>query len=105
MAGNSLRVKVKVVPGASGDKVVGWLADALKVRVRAAPEKGKANRAVETLLAGALAVDEACVKIVSGHSASRKVVEIAGVSEAEMRRRVKLLPITGAAATNASSRG
>ncbi len=33
-----MQVKVKVVPGASRDEVVGQLGDALKVRVAAPPE-------------------------------------------------------------------
>ena len=46
-----MRLELKVVPKASRDRVVGWLGDRLKVQVRAAPERGKANAAVEALLA------------------------------------------------------
>ncbi len=59
-------VKVKVVPGASRDQVVGQLGDALKVRVAAPPEDGKANKAVIRLLAGHFGVDRKRVRIVSG---------------------------------------
>ncbi|MFM7075771.1 MAG: DUF167 domain-containing protein, partial [Planctomycetaceae bacterium] len=51
------RLEVKVVPGSSRDQIVGWLGDALKIKVTAPPEKGKANERVVELLAGALGID------------------------------------------------
>jgi uncharacterized protein YggU (UPF0235/DUF167 family) len=38
---------IKVVPRAARDQIVGWLDGALKVRVAAAPEAGRANAALE----------------------------------------------------------
>ncbi len=68
--------------------VAGWLADALKVRVSAPPERGKANAAVESLLAEALGLARDCVRVVAGHGSPRKIVEIDGLSEAEVHRRL-----------------
>ena len=51
-----MRLAVKVVPKASRDGVAGWLGDALKVCVTAPPERGKANAAVERVVAHALGV-------------------------------------------------
>lgn len=67
-----LRLQIKVVPGASRESVE-WLGDQLKVRVRAAPEKGQANAAVEKLLMARLGT---AVNIVSGFASPRKIVEI-----------------------------
>ena len=47
-------IAVKVVPRAAKDEIVGWLEDALKVRVQAPPQDGRANRALEVLLAEAV---------------------------------------------------
>jgi len=47
----SARLKVKVVPGSSRDQIAGWLGDALKIKVTAPPERGKANEAVIEILA------------------------------------------------------
>ena len=43
------RLTVKVVPGASSSAIAGWLGDSLRMRLSAAPERGKANAAVEKL--------------------------------------------------------
>ncbi|MEK7839378.1 MAG: DUF167 domain-containing protein, partial [candidate division NC10 bacterium] len=49
-----MRLTVKVIPKSSRDSIAGWVGDALKVCVTAAPERGKANAAVEAVLADAL---------------------------------------------------
>jgi uncharacterized protein YggU (UPF0235/DUF167 family) len=79
---------VKVVPGSSRACIAGWLGETLRVRVTAAPERGKANAAVEELLAGALELSRDAVRIVAGHASARKVVELSGLSEAELRSRL-----------------
>jgi uncharacterized protein len=82
------RLSVKVVPKASRDAVDGFVGGALKVRVTAPPERGKANAAVEALLARTLGVARARVRIVAGHGAARKVVEVEGLREEEVRGRL-----------------
>ena len=75
---------MKVVPLAARDEISGWVGRALKVRVVAAPEKGRANQAVAKLLADALGVPAAAVRIVSGAASSRKIVEIDGLDRAAL---------------------
>jgi hypothetical protein len=84
-------LRVKVVAGASRDAIAGWLGDALKVRVSAAPERGKANAAVEALIARALGLPRGSVRVVAGETVPRKLVEIAGLTEAEVRERLERL--------------
>src|SRR5690606_7014967 len=84
-AAMSVKLRLKVVPGASREGVEGWLGDALKVRVRAAPEKGRANLSVEKLLAGYLGLPPAKVRVVSGFTAPKKVVEIEGLDPAALK--------------------
>lgn len=86
----STRLELKVVPGASTSEIAGWLGDALKVRVRAPPERGKANRAVESLLADALNLPQRAVRIVSGEGRAHKIIEIEELSLAEVRARLSV---------------
>ena len=83
-----VRLSAKVVPGSSRDEIVGWLGDALKVRVTAPPERGKANAAVVALIAAALGVAEGGVRVVAGHTSARKTIEIDGLTEAQVRFRL-----------------
>lgn len=67
-----------VVPGASRDEIVGEHDGALKIRVTAAPERGKANKAVARLLAERMPGRR--VTVVAGNTARRKQVLIEGVT-------------------------
>ena len=83
-----MKLHIKVVPKSSRNCVVGWIGDALKVCVTAPPEKGKANMAVEEVLAEALGLPKERVRIIAGMASTRKVVEVDGLEEAEMRHRL-----------------
>jgi hypothetical protein len=82
------RLSVKVVPGASQNKVMGLLGETLKVRVKAPPENGKANTAVLKLVADFLGVPVKRLCICTGHTSPSKVVEIQGMSNQELAGRV-----------------
>jgi uncharacterized protein YggU (UPF0235/DUF167 family) len=79
---------VKVTPGAGRDAVVGWLGDAVKVAVRAPAERGRANAAVERVLAAALGVAPGRVHIAAGGASPRKVAVVEGLDAAEVHRRL-----------------
>jgi uncharacterized protein (TIGR00251 family) len=77
-----------VAPGAAKPGVVGRHGEAWKVRVAAAPERGKANEAVLELLATTLAVPRASVTLVSGSASRDKIVELSGIPPEEIERRL-----------------
>jgi uncharacterized protein len=79
------RLSLKVVPGSSRDEIVGWLGDSLKVKVKAPPEKGRANEAVVALLADQLGVDPSSIAVVSGHGSPAKVVAVEGMADEAIR--------------------
>ena len=79
-------IAVKVVPGGSRDAIAGLLGDALKLKVAAPAEGGKANQAVCKLLARTLGRPVRDVRIVAGHSRPRKRIAITGLDAAALRR-------------------
>jgi len=81
-------IDVKVVPGGSRDQIVGPLAGALKVKVSAPPEGGKANKAVCALLADALGVAKRDVAVIAGRTRPAKRIEVRGIDADEARRRL-----------------
>ena len=91
--GDAVRLGLKVVPGASRDRIVGELGNVLKVAVSKPPEGGAANRAVIELLADALKIAARQIQLVQGQSSPRKVVLISGLSAEEIR--IRLARLTG----------
>src|SRR5207244_3263996 len=83
-----VRLDVHVRPGARKEGVRGWQAGVLRLDVTAAPEQGRANRAVTDLLAEALGVRKSAVALVRGRASRNKVIEVDGLSEDEVRRRL-----------------
>jgi uncharacterized protein len=84
---DSVRLDLRVSPGGSRAAVIGRHGDAWKVRVAAAPERGRANDAVVALLATTLGLRRPDVRIVRGTSSRNKTVELVGLTldEAESR--------------------
>ena len=80
------RLNVKVVPGSSRDQIVGWLGDALKIRVMAPPEKGKANEAVVEILAEKLGISTDDIEVESGRSSPSKVIAVTGMDDDAIKK-------------------
>lgn len=74
-----MEIRVKVVPKSSKTELAGHLPDGTwRVKVAAAPEKGKANRALCAFLAEHFGVAQSKVRIVSGETARVKRIQIDG---------------------------
>ena len=82
------RLRLRVSPGARRTELVGRHGDSWKVRVAAPPEDGRANDALVGLLAERLELPRRDVSVVSGHAGRDKIVELAGIAEAEAERRL-----------------
>jgi uncharacterized protein (TIGR00251 family) len=76
-----MQVAVLVTPKAGKDEVAGWHVDAngareLHVKVTAAPEKGKATKAVGKVLAAFFGVPKSSVTCVRGETSRHKMFEL-----------------------------
>lgn len=71
---------IKVVPGSSRTSIAGVLDGALKVKISAAPEKGKANQSLIAFLGKQLGVNKKAITIESGITNPHKTIRITGVS-------------------------
>jgi uncharacterized protein len=87
-SGGGLLVKLRVKPKARVDAILGIYGDVLKLSVKEAPERGRANEAVRRLLADALGLSLAAVAIVSGETSQEKTARIDGLGEETCRERL-----------------
>ena len=81
---------VKVVPGSSRTAICGLLDEMVKIKVSAAPEKGKANKCLLDFLAKQLGVRKNAVKIVSGKGNPVKSVQVTGISVVQLLNKLNL---------------
>jgi uncharacterized protein (TIGR00251 family) len=79
-AGNAVIFSVKVVPRSSKTAIAGLLGGMLKVKLAAAPEKGKANESLVEFLADILGVKRNTVSITSGLTSPVKTIQITGIT-------------------------
>ena len=83
------RVRVTVSPGAKRSEIVGRHGDGWKARISATPERGRANEALRELLVDVLGVSRTAVRIVSGHTSRRKIVEVDGIAASTAAQRLE----------------
>ncbi len=91
------RLVVRLTPRAGRDRIDGWDRDeagrpVLKVRVAAPPVEGEANAALVRLIAKALGVSKAAVRIASGDTARVKQLEIEGIEAEALTARLTPSP-------------
>jgi uncharacterized protein (TIGR00251 family) len=87
--GATVVLRVHVQPGAGRTAVVGRHGTALKVRVAAPPQAGRANDASAALLAETFGIGAAQVELVGGASSREKRFRISGVELDGFRRRLE----------------
>jgi uncharacterized protein (TIGR00251 family) len=83
--GEGVRFEVRAQPRASRTEVAGTHGEAIKIRLAAPPVEGAANAELIAFLARRLGVSKSAVRIVKGERGKNKLVEVAGVSEEQVR--------------------
>jgi uncharacterized protein len=85
-----VRFRVHVTPKSRADRIqADHATQVIRVRVTAAPESGRANEAVIALLRQKLGLPAGTLRIVGGAAERRKWVEVDGIEEAELWRRLE----------------
>jgi uncharacterized protein YggU (UPF0235/DUF167 family) len=79
-------VPVRVIPRSRSERIDAVRAGRLVLRVAAAPESGAANRAAQTLLAGALGLRTADVHVEQGSTSRDKTFSVPVAATAALQR-------------------
>src|SRR5205807_2940767 len=82
-------LSLHVQPRASRNAVVGWTGDTLNIRLTAPPVEGAANAACLAFLADLLDLPQSQLEILRGERSRNKVVQITGLTQDEVRARLK----------------
>ena len=79
---------LRVQPNAGRNEVVGFEEGVLRVKIAAAPVKGKANKELIDFLSKLLGVSKSSITIEKGHISRKKVIAIEGLSQDEVTKRL-----------------
>ena len=82
---DGVRFEVRVQPRASRTEFAGPHGEAVKIRLAAPPVEGAANAELIAFLAKRLGVSRSAVMIVRGERGRDKVVEVEGISQADVQ--------------------
>lgn len=80
-------IRIKVKPGSKTDELVAEADGTLKVKIRAQPIEGKANKYLVEYLAGVLGIPKSKVTLLKGETNSFKTLEI-DADEATVRQKL-----------------
>jgi len=81
-------IKVKVQPKAQQDEILGIKGDRLRLRVKAPPQKGRANQACINLLAKVLSLNKKEIKLISGLKAREKMFFIQNMKLDDLKEKL-----------------
>jgi uncharacterized protein len=79
---------IKAVPNAPRSEVIGWLGDALKIKIHAPALDGRANDALCEFLADELGLPKRAVTLVQGDKSRQKLLRIAGLTLPEVKAKL-----------------
>ncbi|MGB6607203.1 MAG: DUF167 domain-containing protein, partial [Atribacterota bacterium] len=89
ITGNDVKMKVKIVPGSSKNKIIGAYNNALKISIAAPPVEGKANKKCIAYLAKYFDVAKSKIEIISGQTGKNKLIKIYDISQEEFLDKIK----------------
>jgi hypothetical protein len=87
-AAPSCTLAIKAIPNAPRNVVVGWLGEALKVKIHAPPVEGRANEVLCEFLAGELGLSRRAVTVLRGDTSRQKLIRIDGLALAAVKAKL-----------------
>ena len=84
----SCTLAIKAIPNAPRTEIVGWLGNALKIKVHAPPLEGRANEVLCKFLADHLDLPRRAVNVLRGDTSRQKTVQITGLPLAAVLSRL-----------------
>ena len=88
MSSPSCTLAIKAIPNAPRSEVVGWLGDALKVKVHAPAVEGRANDALCEFLAETFGLPRGAVTVLHGDTSRQKTLRFDGLALADVLHRL-----------------
>ncbi len=81
----SCTLALKIIPNAPQNEIVGWLGEALKVKIHAPALEGRANDELLEFLAEKLGLPRRCVTLLRGDKSRQKVVQLEGLDASRLK--------------------
>lgn len=83
---------VRAVPNASRNEVIGFESGECKIKLRAVPEDGKANKELVRFLAKTTGVSRNAIELQSGETSRHKRLKVSGIDRMEFLQRLGIAP-------------
>ena len=84
----SCTLAIKAIPNAPRSEIVGWLGDALKIKVHAPPVEGRANEVLCDLLADHFGLPRRAVTVLRGDTSRQKLIRLEGLTLADLKAKL-----------------
>ncbi len=81
----SCTLALKIIPNAPQNEIVGWLGEALRVKIHAPALEGRANDELLEFLAEKLGLPRRCVTLLRGDKSRQKVVQLEGLDASGLK--------------------
>lgn len=85
------RISIKVQPNSGRNQVVDFSNDVWKVKIAAAPDKGKANKEIIEFLSDILGLRKVSITILKGETSHNKIIAFTGISQEEVTAKLEAL--------------
>lgn len=89
-SGGAVTFNVKVVPGSSKNEITGVQDGAIKVKITAAPDKGRANKELIDFLSGVFNVRKTAITLIKGEKSRLKSLKITGITKSDIEKHMEV---------------